>query len=138
MSGQRKEFIVLALGDRDGEGFSEGVHLRLLQLIDSSAPDTRVCSPRGFVAFYLLSLRAVAAVEQVISDAETLRDSEQAFASLGIGLAFGPLIANFDSRGRVDPSFLPIGVVANSASRAVQTEQTYRDKLSELYRSQET
>ena len=138
MSGQRKEFIVLAVGDRDGEGFPEHTYVRLLQLIDASAPDARVPSPRGFVAYYLPSPRALSAVERVISQAETLRESDPACASLGIGLAHGPLIADFDSHGRVNNAFPPIGEVANAASRAIHAEQNYRNTLSELYHVQET
>ena len=138
MSGQRTEFIVLAVGDRDGEGFPESAYLRILQFIDSSAPDARVCSARGFVAYYLPSPRALSAVEQVISQAEALRDSDAACASLGIGLAHGPLIADFDSHGRVNGAFPPVGEVANTASRAIHAEQVYRNTLSELYHVQET
>jgi hypothetical protein len=138
VSGQRKEFIVLAVGDRDKEGFAESAHLRLLQLIDSSAPDARVCSPMGIVAYYLRSARAAAAVEDVISRAETLRDSDAAFSSIGIGLAHGPLIAGFDSGGRVNPAVAPLGVVASHASRAVHEAQTYRNTLSALRELQKT
>jgi hypothetical protein len=138
VSGQRKEFIVLAIGDRDGEGFGESTYLRLLQIIDSSAPNAHVCSPRGFVAYYLPSPRALSAVEEVIAQAETLRDSDEACASIGIGLAQGPLIADFDWRGRVKPAFLPVGEVANFASRAIHGEQTYRQTLRELFHTQQT
>ena len=138
MSGQRKEFIVLAIGDRHAEGFAEQAWLRLRQLIDSSAPDARVFSHIGGVAYYLRSARAVAAVEHVISRAEALRDSDEALSTLGIGLAHGPLLADFDSRGRVDPAFLPVGVVANDASRAVQEAQTYRETLAKLHEPQKT
>jgi class 3 adenylate cyclase len=138
VSGQRRNFIVLAIADRDGQGFPETAHLRLLQLIEASAPDTRVSSPRGFIAFYLPLSRAVAAVEDVISALEALRDGDQAYTSLGIGLAHGPLIADFDWRGRVKPAFLPVGETANRASRASVTEQTYRDILAELHETRKT
>jgi hypothetical protein len=138
MSGQSKEFIVLAVGDRDGEGFPESAYLQLLQVIDSSAPDARVHSARGFVAYYLPSQRALAAIEQVVSRAETLRDTDQVCASLGIGLAHGPLLADLDADGKVNPAFTPLGTVANSASRAILGEQTYRKILSELHSVQQT
>ncbi len=129
---------MLAIGDRDAEGFGEEAWLRLRQLIDSSAPDARVFSQIGAVGYYLRSARAVAAVEDVISRAETLRDSDEALSTLGIGLAHGPLLADFDSHGRVDPAFLPVGVVANDASRAVHEAQTYRETLAELHETQKT
>jgi len=138
VSGQRKEFIVLAIGDRDAEGFAEEAFLRLRDLIESSAPDARIFSHIGGVGYYLRSARAVATVEDVISRAETLRDSDKAFSTLGIGLAHGPLLADFDSHGRVDPAFLPVGVVANDASRAVHETQTYRETLAELHATQKT
>lgn len=135
MSGQRKEFIVLAIGDRGAKGFAEEAWLRLRQLINSSAPDAQVFSHIGGVGYYLRSARAVAAVENVISRAETLRDSDEALSTLGIGLAHGPLLADFDSHGRVDLAFLPAGVVANNASRAVHEAQTYRETLAEMQRT---
>jgi hypothetical protein len=138
VSGERKEFIVLAIGDRDKGGFAETAYLRLLQLIDSSAPDTRVCSPLGVVAYYLRSPRATASVENVISRAETLRDGDEAFSTIGIGLAHGPLIADFDADDRVNPSLAPLGVVTNHASRGVYEAQTYRDILNELREPQKT
>jgi hypothetical protein len=138
VSGERKGFIVLAVGDRDSEGFPESAYLRLHQLIDSSAPDARVCSPTGIVAYYLPSSRAVTAVEEVISHAEMLRDTDSAFSAVGIGLAHGPLIADFDLHGRVNPAFPPLGVVANSVSRGVHGPQTYRSTLAELQERQET
>lgn len=129
---------MLAIGDRDKEGFGETAYLRLLQFIDSSAPDARVCTPMGVVAYYLRSPGAVATVEKTISHAETLRDGDEAFATIGIGLAHGPLIAEFDAHGIVNPTLAPLGVAANDASRAVHEAQTYRNTLSELPELQKT
>ncbi len=70
---------MLAIGDRIGESFSESAYLRLLQILYSSAPDARLCTPRGLIAYYLPSSRAIAAVEQVISShSRQLRDSDPA------------------------------------------------------------
>ena len=138
MSGQRTEFIVLAIGDRDREGYAEGASLRLLLVIDASAPDARVHNHIGVVGFYLPTARAIAAVEDAISSAEELRDSDDTFATLGIGLACGPLLADFDAPDRLNPSFLPVGEVANHASRAVHGAQTYRETLSELHGTKKT
>lgn len=132
MSGQRKEFIVLAVGDREAEGYDERALLRLVQLIDSSAPDARVFTHIGVVGYYLRSARAATAVADTIARAENLRDTE-AFATLGIGLAHGPLIADFDADGRLKPAFTPLGEVANRASGGVGGAQTYRDTLAELH-----
>jgi hypothetical protein len=138
VSAQRKDFIVLAIGHRDGEEFRESAYLQILQLIDWSAPDARVCSPRGFVAYYLCSTTAVAAVTDIISRVDTLRDTRTNYSSLGIGLAHGPLIADFDWGGRVKPSSLPLGEVANAASVAVRQGQIYRNILSELQHPSQT
>jgi hypothetical protein len=136
MSGQRQEFIVLAIGDRESQGYDEAAQIRLLQLIDSSIPDTRVSSHIGVVGFYVRSARAATAVEQIISLAERLRDSDNTFATLGIGLAHGPLIADFDADGSVNSAFTPVGEVANNASSAVHGAQNYREILSDLYEKQ--
>jgi len=136
VSGQRKESIVIAVGDRQSEGYDEPALLRLVQLIDSSAPDARVFTRIGVVGYYLRSARAAAAVADIILRAESLRDSDETFATLGIGLAHGPLIADFDAHGRVAPVCIPLGEVSNRASGAVQGAQTYRDTLAELHDSQ--
>jgi class 3 adenylate cyclase len=94
-----------------------------------------ISSHIGVVGFYLRSARAAAAVEQVISDAEKLRDSNKAFATLGIGLTHGPLIADFHKDGSVNATFTPVGEVANHASRAVHGMQNYRETLADLYES---
>ena len=138
MSGQRKEFIVVAIGDREAEGFAEEASVRLRHLLDSSAPDAAVFSHIGGIGYYLHSARAIAAVEDVIARAETLRDTDATFSTLGIGLAHGPLLADIDSHGRVDPAFLPVGVVANDASRAVHGMQAYREALAELHETPKT
>ena len=73
----------------------------LLRLVDSSAPEYRMFTHTGVVANYLTSPRALRAVEGAITKAESLRESDPRFAALGIGLAEGELIAEFDWLGRL-------------------------------------
>ncbi|MEP6810678.1 MAG: hypothetical protein ABI992_10575, partial [Chthoniobacterales bacterium] len=103
-------------------------------LIDRSKPDARLFSHKCGTAYYLPTSRSVAAVETVTAAAETLRDTDARFASLGIGLTHGPLLADFDWRGRVKRSFLPVGVVANDAARAAAATQNDREILRTLSR----
>ncbi len=130
MSEKRKEFIVLAVGDKDSYGYDEHTLPLLWQLIDSSAPDTREFTHVGAIAYYVRSARTIIAVEDVISRAEGLRDGDRRFKTLGIGLAHGHMIADF--------GFTPLGEVANRASAGVAGAQTYRETLAELQETNAT
>ena len=133
MSAKLKEFIVLAIGDRDAYGYDEQTLPLLIQLIDSSTPDARQFTPVGVVAYYLRSSRAVAAIDAILSRAEQLRDTDRRFGTLGIGLAHGEMIADFDWLGRLKHGFTPLGVVASRASVGVSGAQVYRAILTELH-----
>ena len=132
MGAARKEFIVIALGDRDAYGYDELGLPILVALVDSTAPDARVFTNRGVVAFFLPSVRGIAAARDLVSQAEVLRDRDPQFESLGIGFARGPLLADFDSRGRVKADFTPIGETANHASAGVAREQVTQEILAQL------
>lgn len=136
MSGRRVDFVVLALSDREDWGYNEETLPMLVGLIDRSKPDARFLSHKGAIAYYLSTSRTVAAVETLIVEAETMRDTDPRFASLGIGLAYGPLIADFDWRAPVKNSFLPVGVTANEAARESVTTQNYRKILRNLPRGE--
>jgi hypothetical protein len=132
MGAARKDFVVVALGDRDAGGYDERTLPLLVALADSTAPDARVFTTLGVVAFYLSSERGVAAARDLVSQAEVLRDRDPQFSSLGIGAAHGPLFADFDWRGRVKAAFIPVGETANRASAGVAREQNYREILDHL------
>jgi len=129
---KRKEFIVLALGDKDSWGYNEHTLPLLLRLVDSSNPDVRDFTHFGIMAFYLPSRRALAAIKEVIASAEALRDGDPRFASLGIGLAYGPLTAVFDWLGRVKHCPTPFGIVANQASNDIHDARKYPAVMLEL------
>jgi class 3 adenylate cyclase len=136
MGAARRDFVVIALGDRDAAGYDERALPLLIALVDSTAPDTRVVSNLGVVSFFLLSERGIAAAKDLVSQAEILRDRDPQFASLGIGTAHGPLIADFDSHGRVKADFVPVGEAANRASRRSCSEQNYRECLGNIDEAQ--
>jgi len=123
---------VLILGDRDCYGLDEHTLPLLVKLIDSSNPDSRQFSHLGVSAYYVRSGRAIAAVERMLSQAEGLRDTDGRFAKLGIGLAHGQMIADFDWLGRVKRNFIPLGDAVNRAARGVCGAQIYREILAEL------
>ena len=133
MSASRKEFIVLAIGDRDSYGYDEYTLPLLVELIDSSNPDARQFTHVGVVAYYLRSGRAVASVESMLSKAESLRDTDPRFAKLGIGLSHGQMIADFDLLGRLKLHSIPLGEVATRASMSVRGVQNYREILTEIH-----
>jgi hypothetical protein len=95
----RKRFITLTLGDTESWGWNEHTLPMLLQLVDSSTPDYRMFTHTGVVANCLTTPRALRAVEDVIARAESRRDSDSRFTTLGIGLAGGELTAEFDWLG---------------------------------------
>jgi hypothetical protein len=93
---KQKRFIVLTLSDTESWGYEEHTLLLLLKIVDSSAPDYRMFTHTGVVANYLTSPSALQSVEKVVAQAEAFRDTDLRFATLGIGLAEGELIAEFD------------------------------------------
>jgi class 3 adenylate cyclase len=132
VSAARKDFVVVALGDREAHGYDEHTLPILVRVTESSAPDAQLSTHHGMIAFYLNSPKAIAAVSDLISAVETLREADHRFASLGIGVAHGPLLAEFDWRGRVKKSFTPLGETANKASAGVIGPQNYQETLNEL------
>jgi len=87
MSIKRKKFITLTLGVTESWGYDEHTLPMVLQLVDSSEPDYSMFTHAGVVANYLTSPRALKAIEDVITKAESLRDSDSRFVTLSIGLA---------------------------------------------------
>jgi len=132
MGAERRDFIVIAVGDTESYGYNEQALPPLIALADSTAPETRVFTNIGVVAFYLPSERGIAAARDLVSQAETLRDRNSQFTSLRIGVARGPLIADFDRRGAVKRDFTPLGEAANRASAGVARKQNYREILEHL------
>jgi len=76
VSTKLKSFITLTLGDKESWGYNEVTLPMLLRLVDSSSPDYRMFTHTGVVANYLTSPRTLKAVEEVITKAESLRDSD--------------------------------------------------------------
>jgi hypothetical protein len=138
VSAKRKRFIILCFGetDTDSLGYDEDTLPILWKLVDSSKPAARIFSHRGAIAHYLSSRRTVEAVESLIAKAEVLRETDSRFATLGIGLAEGVLIAEFDWLGRVKSDrFTPLGDAVNDAARLVRGPQKYKERLRELKES---
>jgi len=130
---KRKRFITLTLGDTETWGYNEDTLPMLLRLVDSSSPDYRMFTHTGVVANYLTAPRALKAVEEAITKAESLRDSDSRFATLGIGLAEGELIAEFDWLGRLKTEReRPMGASLSDATRVEREPERYREILQTL------
>lgn len=133
MSIKRKKFIVLALGDTESWGFNEETLPLLLQLVDSSCPDHRQFTHARVIAYYFSSPQTLRSVEGVVSQAEMLRDSDSRFVSLGIGLAEGEMLAEYDLMGRLKTERLqPIGGFVADASRVEREGRRYKEALQTL------
>jgi hypothetical protein len=129
----RKRFITLTLGDMESWGYNAVTMAMLLRLVDSSSPDYRMFTHTGVVANYLTSPRALKAVEDAITQAESLRDSDSRFATLGIGLAEGELFAEFDWLGRLKTDReRPMGASLTDAVRVEREPQKHREILQTL------
>jgi len=130
---KRKRFITLTLGDTESWGYNEDTLPMLLRLVDSSSPHYRMFTHTGVVANYLTSPVALKAVEEAIAKAESLRDSDTRFATLGIGLAEGELVAEFDWLGRLKTERVrPMGASLSDATRVDREPQRYRQVLQTL------
>jgi hypothetical protein len=141
VSAKRKRFIILCFGNTDADslGYDEETLPLLWKLVDSCKPAARLFNHMGAVAYYLASLRTIAVVEGLITKAELLRDTDSRFATLGIGLAEGWLIAEFDWLGRVKSDrFMPLGDAVNDAARPAREPQRYKERLRELKESLRT
>lgn len=139
MSIKRKRFIVLTLGDTEAHSYDENTMPMLLRLVDSSKPDYRMFTHIGVVANYLTSPRALQAVEDVITQAEKLRDTDPRFARIGIGLAEGELFADFDWRGRLKTDrHRPSGAALTAAVHIEREPQRYRQILGDLRKTIES
>ncbi len=133
MGAKVKKFIVLCVGDKDAYGYDEHTLPLLLHLIDASTPDARIFTHTGVVAYYQICRHALGAIKDAVSRAERLRDSDSRFSTLGIGLAHGDLIANFDWLGRLKQDSTPMGMAVNHASAGVRDAKKYNEILKELH-----
>ncbi|HTL17032.1 MAG TPA: hypothetical protein VL793_07335 [Patescibacteria group bacterium] len=133
MSLKHKRFITLTLGDLESCGYNEETLPILLQLVDSSGPDYRMFTHIGVVANYLTSPRAMKVVEDAIARIEHLRDNDPRFGTLGIGLAEGDLLAEFDWLGRLKTDHeRPMGASLTDAVRVEREPQSYQKVLQKL------
>jgi hypothetical protein len=138
VSAKTKRFIVVCLGDTDTDslGYDEDTLPLLWELAAPSKPVARTFNGKGTVTYYVSSRRAFAAVETLVAKAEALRDSDSRFAKLGIGLAEGHMVAEFDWLGRVKSDrFPPLGRTANDANSLVRQPQKYKERLREIKES---
>jgi len=105
----------------------------LLQLVDSSMPDHRTFTHESVIGNYLTSPQSLKAIEDTITKAENLRDSDSRFSTLGIGLAEGEWIVEFDLLGRLNPKhMLPVGGSLSDAVRVGREPQCYQKLLQTL------
>jgi hypothetical protein len=116
--------------DMDCFGYDEDTLPILWKLVDSCKPAARRFTHMGTIVYYLTSRRTIAVVEGLITKAELLRDTDSRFATLGIGLADGWLIAEFDWLGRVKSE--PLGGAVNDAVRPAREPLKYKERLREL------
>ena len=120
------------LTDRDNYGFNEHTLPPFIALMDAASPDGRQWVHTGVIGYFLTSFAALARVQQVIAQAEHLRGTDDRFANLGIGLAEGRMIADFNSLGRLNPDMMPLGTVANDASRSANVPDAYQQPVQSL------
>ena len=132
VAAKHTRFIVLMLTDRDNYGFDEHTLPPLVTLMESASPDGCRWLHTGVIGYFLTSSRSVSRVQHVIEQAEGLRTADERFASLGVGLAEGPMVADFTWLGRLKPKTFPLGTVANDASHSAQLPDAYRQPLQSL------
>ena len=120
--------------DRDNWGFDEHTLPPLVALMDSASPDRSQWLHTGVIGYFLTSGHAVSRVQIVIEKAERLRTEDSRFTRLGIGFAEGLMLADFTSSGQLRPQMVPLGTVANEASRSAQLSDAYKQPLQSLSR----
>lgn len=130
---KQTRFIVLCVGDKDSHGYNEDTLPLLLQIVDASKPDARIFTHTGVVGYFGFSSGSVEAVESAVLRAEQLRDLDPRFSTLGIGLACGDLVADFDWLGRLKHDSTPMGRIVNEASAGIRDTNKYKEVLKELH-----
>jgi hypothetical protein len=138
MGAKTKRFIVVCLGDADSTSldYNEETLPVLWELAASSKPAARNFNHRGAVTYYVSSRKSVAAVEALVAKVEALRAADSRFVTLGIGLAEGHMVAEFDWLGRVKSDRSPpLGRAANDANGLVRQPQKYKDRLRQIKES---
>jgi hypothetical protein len=134
VSAKAERFIVVSVGDTDGDGYDEHTLPVLLRLVDSHFPDHRRFTHTGVVGCFRTSRQKLETVRTLILEAERLRSEDSRFGSLKIGFAEGELIGEFDRRGRVISAMLLGGAIAEAvASERASTDQ--KAKLESISRS---
>ena len=132
MAGKTRRFIVVVLNERNNYGFDEHTLPPLIALMDSASPDARHWRHTSVIGFFLTSSEALARVQHLIQQLEHLRITDSLFASLGIGLAEGQMVADFTWLGRVREEMPPLGDTANRASHSAQFPDAYKPILQSL------
>ena len=120
------------LMDRDKYGFDEHTLPRLIALMDSGRPDYRAWTHTGPTGYFLPSRKSIYRIRKVVEQAEQLCISDQRFESLAIGLADGPMIADFTWFGRLKTEMPPIGDAPSLAYRRAEVADGFRDALQSL------
>jgi len=135
MSVKRKRFIVISLSDTESWGYNEETLPMLIYLVDFTKPDARMFTHTGVIAYYLSSKDSLKKVESVIDGAESLRDGDKRFSTLGIGLGEGEMIAEFDWKGRIKEKSPILGDVIGKAVKSASEPNKYREILLALRKS---
>jgi hypothetical protein len=132
MKAKTKRFIVLVFSDRDNFGLNEHTLPPLIALMDSARPDFRNWSHTGPIGFLLASRDALRRVRQAIDQVEKLKTTDPRFDSLNIGLAEGPMLAEFNFWSRLNPKFMPVGSASIAASKNADEAGAFRQVLEEI------
>ncbi len=117
--------------DRDLYGYDVHALPPLIALMDSAAPDHRSWTHTGPTGYFLTSRKSCDRIRRVIEEAESLRSSDARFERLGIGLAEGPMVAEFTWLGRLKSDYPPLGSASQTAYHCAETD-SYRDALRTL------
>jgi hypothetical protein len=133
MNVKEERFIVLSLGDTDSWGYNEHTLPMLIQLVDEYNPDARFFSRTGVVGYFFTSQSALKRVEEIVENAEKLRKEDERFSTLGIGVAEGKMLAEYEQSGILKQgSMMPIGDASVHAVRMSDKSGNYKESLSSL------
>jgi hypothetical protein len=125
-------FIILALADRDGWGWSKRTVPPLVALLEEFKADGIYVTLKVVTGLFATSLSALERVHTAVAYAETMRSHDKRFASLGIGVVEGEAVAKFTADGTLDPKFPPLGGNVTQAARAAMQAGGHRDAICRL------
>jgi hypothetical protein len=137
MTIREEQFYIVSVGDREGDGFNELTLPSLVSIVDEFNPDGIVIVHSGIVALFRRKRHDTRDIQTLCDSLDQLRNTNPDYSALGIGLAEGQLIGEFDRRGKMVNADQFLGDARIDAVRIEAEPHGYRRVLANLQKNAE-